>query len=134
TAQDSSTAAGAQRAPYAVCGSRSADALAHPTGGRPENEGSPRPPRLLPWPKTAGGAHPTFSRPQTHQPMKTPTTDQPAAAAPNKQWLAEHQERPRSNPIHAGAAGPFDAPTVVSPEDWLAARRELLREEKELTR
>lgn len=66
--------------------------------------------------------------------MKTPTTDQPAAAAPNKQWLAEHQERPRSNPIHAGAAGSFDAPTVVSPEDWLAARRELLREEKELTR
>lgn len=28
----------------------------------------------------------------------------------------------------------FENPTVVSPEKWLAARRELLREEKELTR
>src|SRR5213078_3406839 len=28
----------------------------------------------------------------------------------------------------------FDNPAVVSPEKWLAARRELLREEKELTR
>lgn len=29
---------------------------------------------------------------------------------------------------------PFENPTVVSPENWLAARRELLREEKEFTR
>ena len=28
----------------------------------------------------------------------------------------------------------FEKPTVVSPEKWLAARQELLREEKELTR
>ena len=31
-------------------------------------------------------------------------------------------------------ANSFENPTVVSPEKWLAARRELLREEKELTR
>src|SRR5687768_4594463 len=29
---------------------------------------------------------------------------------------------------------PFENPTVVSPEKWLAARRELLREEKEFTK
>ncbi len=29
---------------------------------------------------------------------------------------------------------PFETPTIVSPEKWLAARRELLREEKEFTR
>jgi len=29
---------------------------------------------------------------------------------------------------------PFNSPKIVSPEQWLAARRELLREEKELTR
>jgi len=29
---------------------------------------------------------------------------------------------------------PFDNPTIVSPEKWLAARHELLREEKEFTR
>src|SRR4051812_4092402 len=28
----------------------------------------------------------------------------------------------------------FEKPTIVSPEKWLAARRELLREEKEFTR
>lgn len=28
----------------------------------------------------------------------------------------------------------FDHPTVVSPDQWLVARRELLREEKEFTR
>ena len=28
----------------------------------------------------------------------------------------------------------FEKPTVVSEDQWLAARRELLREEKELTR
>ncbi|MEO6243895.1 MAG: DUF899 family protein, partial [Opitutaceae bacterium] len=28
----------------------------------------------------------------------------------------------------------IETPTIVSPEKWLAARRELLREEKEFTR
>jgi predicted dithiol-disulfide oxidoreductase (DUF899 family) len=29
---------------------------------------------------------------------------------------------------------PLEKPTIVSPEKWLAARRELLREEKEFTK
>ena len=66
--------------------------------------------------------------------MKTPSTDQPAVAAPSKKWLATQQERPRSTRADAAVPASFENPTVVSPEEWLAARRELLREEKELTR
>lgn len=65
--------------------------------------------------------------------MKTSSLDQPTDAAPSAKWLAAQQERSRSNfePDHAIS---FDQPAVVSPEEWLAARRELLREEKEHTR
>jgi len=67
--------------------------------------------------------------------MKTPSTDQPAAAAPSKKWLAEQQQdRSRSTVADAAQPNSFKHPTVVSAEEWLAARRELLREEKELTR
>jgi predicted dithiol-disulfide oxidoreductase (DUF899 family) len=65
--------------------------------------------------------------------MKTPTTDQPAVAAPSKKWLAA-QERSRSTTADSAKPASFEHPHVVSPEDWLAARRELLREEKALTR
>jgi len=66
--------------------------------------------------------------------MKTPSTDQPAGAAPSKAWLAAQQERSRSPRIEAAAPVSFDRPLVVPAAAWLAARRELLREEKELTR
>jgi predicted dithiol-disulfide oxidoreductase (DUF899 family) len=65
--------------------------------------------------------------------MKTPSTDQPAVAAPSNKWLAAQQERPRAIPADVQPTS-FDHPTIVSPEVWLAARRELLREEKEFTR
>jgi len=65
--------------------------------------------------------------------MKTPSTDQPAVAAPSKKWLAA-QERSRSTTADAAQPASFENPIIASPEEWLAARRELLREEKELTR
>ena len=65
--------------------------------------------------------------------MKTPSIDQPAAAAPSKKWLAA-QEHARATTVDAARPSSFDKPTIVSPEEWLAARRELLREEKEHTR
>ena len=64
----------------------------------------------------------------------TPSLDQPAAAAPSPKWLAAQQERPRAPAADPAPAASFDQPTVVSPAAWLAARRELLRAEKEFTR
>jgi predicted dithiol-disulfide oxidoreductase (DUF899 family) len=66
--------------------------------------------------------------------MKTSSLDQPVAAAPRKKWVAAQQEQLRSTSADAGQPASFENPIVVSPEAWLAARRELLREEKELTR
>lgn len=66
--------------------------------------------------------------------MKTPSTDQPAIAAPSKKWLAAQQERPKAILAADANAPSFECPNVVSPEEWLAARLELLREEKELMR
>lgn len=66
--------------------------------------------------------------------MKTPSIDQPIAAAPNTKWVAAHQEHSRSAFVEPVQAASFDHPTLVSPDQWLAARRELLREEKEHTR
>lgn len=68
------------------------------------------------------------------QSMKTPSTDQPAVAAPSQKWLASQQERLRSTRAEAAEPPSFENPTIVGPDEWLAARRELLREEKELTR
>lgn len=65
--------------------------------------------------------------------MKTTSPDQPTIARPNQKWLDARQERHRTDPAPAPAAS-FDQPSIVSPEEWLAARLELLREEKELTR
>lgn len=66
--------------------------------------------------------------------MKTRSPDQSAKAAPNKKWLAAHQERSRQSSATRPGTVSFENPTVVSPEEWLAARRELLREEKAFTR
>ncbi|PTY06106.1 DUF899 domain-containing protein [Opitutaceae bacterium EW11] len=66
--------------------------------------------------------------------MKPSSLDQPTAAAPNAKWLAAHQERTRTTIVVPPLPASFEHPTVVSPEEWLAARRELLREEKEHTR
>ena len=68
--------------------------------------------------------------------MKTASIDQPAAAAPSKKWLAAQQEERARSTTTTDAAQPasFENPAVVSREEWLAARQELLREEKELTR
>lgn len=64
--------------------------------------------------------------------MKTPSPDQPAVAAPSKKWLAAHQERTRQAPALPEPS--FENPHVVSADEWLVARRELLREEKNFTR
>ena len=66
--------------------------------------------------------------------MKTPALDQPAVAAPSKQWLAAQQQRLRANGTNASAPASFEAPVVVSAAQWLEARRELLAEEKEFSR
>lgn len=66
--------------------------------------------------------------------MKKASLDQPTIAAPSQKWLAAHQERARANATEPAADGSFENPTVVSAEEWLAARRDLLRQEKEFTR
>lgn len=66
--------------------------------------------------------------------MKSSSLDQPAVAAPNAKWLAAERERARSASALTAQPASFDHPTVVSPGEWLVARRELLREEKEHTR
>lgn len=65
--------------------------------------------------------------------MNTPTTD-PRIEAPSTPLSDVQPERTRSSPPAGARQGSFDRPTVVSPEAWLAARLELLREEKEFTR
>lgn len=66
--------------------------------------------------------------------MKTLTIDQPTPSAPSQKWLDAQQESRRANAAVSARPPSFDQPKIVSPEEWLAARLELLREEKELTR
>ncbi len=65
--------------------------------------------------------------------MNTSHTDQPVIAAPRKEWLAAQQERGR---LVAGKdrMPSFENPPVVSEDEWLAARLELLQQEKQFTR
>jgi predicted dithiol-disulfide oxidoreductase (DUF899 family) len=66
--------------------------------------------------------------------MKNKSLDQTPLAAPSKKWLAAQQEHSRQTPPGTHAAPSFDRPVVVSSADWLAARVELLQQEKEFTR
>lgn len=60
-------------------------------------------------------------------------TDQTPLAAPSRKWIDAQKELPGRAPETRQAAS-FENPAIASPEDWLASRLELLREEKELTR
>lgn len=64
--------------------------------------------------------------------MNTPSIDHPTLAAPGNNGCADHEEPARERT--AGAARSFEPPNNVSPQAWLEARRELLREEKAFTR
>lgn len=66
--------------------------------------------------------------------MNTSSTDQPVPAAPSQKWLDTQQERFRSAPNTTAEPPSFEHPPVVAPEEWLVARRELLRDEKEVMR
>ncbi|HEY9155738.1 MAG TPA: DUF899 domain-containing protein [Opitutaceae bacterium] len=66
--------------------------------------------------------------------MKTPSPEQIKPAGPSQKWLEGRQERARhapANPLHVSS---FEHPIIVSADEWLTARLELLRAEKELTR
>lgn len=70
-----------------------------------------------------------------HTIMKSTASDQPAVAAPSEKWLAaQQQERLRKTAAEVAAAASFDHPRIVTPEEWLTARLDLLRQEKEFTR
>ncbi len=66
--------------------------------------------------------------------MSNHPPDQTPLAAPSKKWLAAQQEISRHTPAGTLSTPSFENPNIVSSGEWLAARRELLRQEKELTR
>lgn len=66
--------------------------------------------------------------------MKTPSLDQPGAAGPSQKWLEARQENDRRAPSNPQHVSSFNNPIIASADEWLTARLELLRAEKELTR
>lgn len=66
--------------------------------------------------------------------MKTSSSDQTPRAAPSKKWLAAQQQRERAKTSGKRGAPSSEKQAVVGPQEWLAARRALLRQEKKFTR
>ncbi|AOS43157.1 hypothetical protein Verru16b_00198 [Lacunisphaera limnophila] len=66
--------------------------------------------------------------------MKSTASDQTPLAAPSQKWLDAQHELARQADATPPPASAFTHPTVVTPADWLEARRELLCLEKEFTR
>jgi predicted dithiol-disulfide oxidoreductase (DUF899 family) len=66
--------------------------------------------------------------------MKKPSLDQPIADRRTQKWLDARQEKARETSVKPQHFSSFDHPTIVSADEWLTARLELLREEKALLR
>lgn len=66
--------------------------------------------------------------------MKNNSLDETHLTAPSKKWVAAQQEMSRESPADNMSTHSFENPTIVSSAEWVTARLDLLRQEKEFTR